>query len=597
MVDSCDSVVILIDSDECSGKSIKSAVFSCKSDAFPRHEIEGKRDDSSSNNACIDLEDSSHDDEQLSCSSASSGIPSPWKMNLASTSSGRPPSIIHTPEASIPSSDETRRAKKKSLTNNNEIIHKEDEMSCTDTSTASSFSHNSHNRDKQSDQSDGTKRQAKQQKPKKRQWGRNKKKVATASIASKSTTSNASSIGGDNDDLQKQASDECANKHFHCYLLRSLDPDHPLKTYIGFTTHPERRIRQHNGILKNGGARRTKRSGRPWTFVCVIHGFQDKITALQFEWAWQNVNKSKAFREAVGDDAVAKKMKRRYRPKARLEELRILLKDCLPFSLYSLTVYFPEQKYHDIFEAMLRKGKNGNPYKKDDDESEAYEPLTNIEVCSLENMPVAKDLAALKEKKMTKRKAGKKKEATDDSESDISEWLESAKSMVADEEHCHWSDMLDERENDTDQKSNNDDLETIAENNSSFELCDGSDISATRAHKTYPDRHDKSLQSNGVDDISNDFLSLTFDAHDGPANNQMEDVQECDLSTISSAESGCSLDNTRAKLPNIFQKENQLENQQLFGNTLHSSMADRGRRRACVQCDVVDLCDSPLKPC
>jgi hypothetical protein len=23
--------------------------------------------------------------------------------------------------------------------------------------------------------------------------------------------------------------------HFHCYLLRSLDPSHPHKTYIGFT--------------------------------------------------------------------------------------------------------------------------------------------------------------------------------------------------------------------------------------------------------------------------------------------------------------------------------------------------------------------------
>lgn len=23
--------------------------------------------------------------------------------------------------------------------------------------------------------------------------------------------------------------------HFHCYLLRSLDPNHPRKTYVGFT--------------------------------------------------------------------------------------------------------------------------------------------------------------------------------------------------------------------------------------------------------------------------------------------------------------------------------------------------------------------------
>ena len=42
-----------------------------------------------------------------------------------------------------------------------------------------------------------------------------------------------------------------------------------------------------------------------------------------------------------------------------------------------------------MFSGILRRGKNGNPYKKDDDESEAYEQLLNIEVCSLENMPVA----------------------------------------------------------------------------------------------------------------------------------------------------------------------------------------------------------------
>eukprot|EP00563_Minutocellus_polymorphus_P013109 CAMPEP_0181073818 /NCGR_PEP_ID=MMETSP1070-20121207/29282_1 /TAXON_ID=265543 /ORGANISM="Minutocellus polymorphus, Strain NH13" /LENGTH=513 /DNA_ID=CAMNT_0023154915 /DNA_START=174 /DNA_END=1716 /DNA_ORIENTATION=- len=42
-------------------------------------------------------------------------------------------------------------------------------------------------------------------------------------------------------------------KHFHCYCLRSLDvARHPHKTYIGFTTDPHRRLRQHNGVLKSG---------------------------------------------------------------------------------------------------------------------------------------------------------------------------------------------------------------------------------------------------------------------------------------------------------------------------------------------------------
>jgi len=80
----------------------------------------------------------------------------------------------------------------------------------------------------------------------------------------------------------------------------------------------------------------------------------------------------------------------------------ILWKECLPFCMYSLTVYLPEREYHAMFSGILRRGKNGNPHKKDDDESEAYEPLLNIKVCSLENMPVAKEATALKEKKKGK---------------------------------------------------------------------------------------------------------------------------------------------------------------------------------------------------
>ena len=190
--------------------------------------------------------------------------------------------------------------------------------------------------------------------------------------------------------------------------------------------------------------------------MCVIHGFEDKITALQFEWAWQNVDKSKAFREALaGDEKLAKKMKRSLGPKARLQELRILLKECLPFCLYSLTVYFPERYYHDIFSGILSRGKNGNPYKKDDDESDAFEPLMNIEVCSVENMPVAREAAKLKEKKKARQEAKKiqkkQKEKTPNYESDFSDWLESVKSVV-DDDSC-WSDLLYDDNHDDDDSS------------------------------------------------------------------------------------------------------------------------------------------------
>ena len=142
-------------------------------------------------------------------------------------------------------------------------------------------------------------------------------------------------------------------KNFHCYLLRSLDPKHPLKTYIGYTTNPIRRLRQHNGELKSGGARRTARNGRPWQFVAIIDGFEDKVTAMQFEWAWHHTHRSKTFREAVGDDALAKRMKRKRGVKARFDELHVLLGACEPFNTYPLEVYFPDAENHELFCSLL----------------------------------------------------------------------------------------------------------------------------------------------------------------------------------------------------------------------------------------------------
>ena len=59
-------------------------------------------------------------------------------------------------------------------------------------------------------------------------------------------------------------------------------------TYAGVSPDPIRRLRQHNGAIK-GGAKYTISKGPGWKHICVISGFQDKIQAMQFEWAVKHV--------------------------------------------------------------------------------------------------------------------------------------------------------------------------------------------------------------------------------------------------------------------------------------------------------------------
>ena len=59
-------------------------------------------------------------------------------------------------------------------------------------------------------------------------------------------------------------------------------------TYAGVSPDPVKRLRKHNGEL-SGGAKYTQSKGPGWTHVCLVHGFQNKIQALQFEWASKHV--------------------------------------------------------------------------------------------------------------------------------------------------------------------------------------------------------------------------------------------------------------------------------------------------------------------
>ena len=59
-------------------------------------------------------------------------------------------------------------------------------------------------------------------------------------------------------------------------------------TYAGVSPDPIKRLRKHNGEL-SGGAKYTQSRGPGWTHICLVHGFQTKIQALQFEWASKHV--------------------------------------------------------------------------------------------------------------------------------------------------------------------------------------------------------------------------------------------------------------------------------------------------------------------
>jgi len=74
-------------------------------------------------------------------------------------------------------------------------------------------------------------------------------------------------------------------------------------TYAGVSPEPVKRLRKHNGELA-GGAKYTLSKGPGWEHVCLIHGFQTKIQALQFEWAAKHIPP----RDAGGLNNRAKKL-------------------------------------------------------------------------------------------------------------------------------------------------------------------------------------------------------------------------------------------------------------------------------------------------
>jgi predicted GIY-YIG superfamily endonuclease len=105
---------------------------------------------------------------------------------------------------------------------------------------------------------------------------------------------------------------------YACYCLVNQTG----RTYVGFSTNVDRRLRQHNGELA-GGARATH--GSSWKRICTIAGFPTQQSALQFEWKWKHCT-----RKARGNSAV----ERRCEALFTLLNLEQSTSKAVPFSTY-----------------------------------------------------------------------------------------------------------------------------------------------------------------------------------------------------------------------------------------------------------------------
>jgi len=79
--------------------------------------------------------------------------------------------------------------------------------------------------------------------------------------------------------------------NYYCYMLYTNDT---LKTYVGATTEPDRRLRQHNKEI-SGGAKATGISvskGLIWQRACYITGIPEWRSALQIEWRWKQLGRT-----------------------------------------------------------------------------------------------------------------------------------------------------------------------------------------------------------------------------------------------------------------------------------------------------------------
>ena len=140
----------------------------------------------------------------------------------------------------------------------------------------------------------------------------------------------------------------------HCYVYL-LSPEDPSKasrvTYVGFTTDPFRRLRQHNGEIK-GGAKRTRKH-RPWKICAVIGAVPSKFDGLSLEFAWQHPYNARKTRDHL--KAMLGPVKPRVRGGARSVKRKLIeacgiLSACEPFCGYNMKLHVADPKHRSLLD-------------------------------------------------------------------------------------------------------------------------------------------------------------------------------------------------------------------------------------------------------
>ncbi|XP_060806725.1 structure-specific endonuclease subunit SLX1 homolog [Amyelois transitella] len=136
---------------------------------------------------------------------------------------------------------------------------------------------------------------------------------------------------------------ELVEDFFGVYLLYCINPKYKGRTYIGYTRDPNRRVMQHNRGTWAGGAYRTSNKG-PWKMVLIVHGFPNNISALRFEWAWQNPSKTIRLQHLNLKKVPRKESEFHFKLRVMTEMLRVG-----PWCRLPLVIRWLEQEYIEEF--------------------------------------------------------------------------------------------------------------------------------------------------------------------------------------------------------------------------------------------------------